>query len=516
MKKIIAILLVSVSLFFVVSCKNKDNNPNGIIKLNVANLYLQNIEDGYAEYIENKFNVMFSGKQYSWADWDSQVTSAINGNNMPDVFHWNLEANTFPTLKRWVKGGSVKALPDLTPYPNLKTVVDACTAINEMKIDGKLYGLPLIKNPEDLDLNFNEFTYIYRKDWVKKLVQINPEKYSHLLKEDDVFTYSEFEELLYAFKENDMAGNNKTIPLADVEWSYPSINNYFVKANYTYVYDENQNKYVWNYNTAEFNKGLNKVKEYVADGIYWQDQYSAKEGGALTKFKSGVVGCYYENVILSNYDTIRKDFKVNNPTVNVDDGCALMHLKRDDGKFVYEGGYNWYSITLFSADTSDEKMHKMLEIMDWLLSEEGTKFATYGTKDVDYSENSDGTIELHWSKKTNGEYATKKIGARYLRYTVSIGYDVAENDPLINEKSKEVYKKWNSEVRKFIADGEAYVMPLYLEMNWKTSPNKDAYAGLKNDARAAIVEYTFGKGDWNEFNNRSKDKYEAVLKEING
>lgn len=158
----------------------------------------------------------------------------------------------------------------------------------------------------------------------------------------------------------------------------------------------------------------------------------------------------------------------------------------------------------------------MLEIMDWLLGEEGTKLATYGLKDVDYTENDDGTINLLWTKKTNGEYAKKKIGAQYLRYTASIGYDIAQNNPLIGDKTKEAYNKWNGDVRKFIEDGDAYVMPLYLDMNWKTSKNKDNYAGLRNEAKSAMVEYTFGKGGWDEFNKQSKEKYESVLSEING
>lgn len=516
MKKFISVLLSAICLVAVFG-NGCSKESGATVKLNIANLYLQSFEDEYAEYIEDKFNVEISAKQYSWADWDSQVTSAINGNNMPDVFHWNLEANTFPSFQRWVKGGSLKALPDLSKYPNLKKCVDACTGIEKMKIDGKLYGIPLVKNPNDLSINFNEFTYIYRKDWVKKLVEIDSDKYSRLLKDDDVYTFSEFEELLYAFKEHaSELGGSKTIPLADVEWAYPSVLSYYVKALGSYVYDGEAKKYVWNYTTDEYTEGLNKAKQYVSDEIYWQDQYSAKGNGALTKFKSGVVGCYYENVVLTNYESIRKDFKKNNPTVDVDDACALMHLKRNDGKVVYEGGYNWYSVTLFSADASDEQVEKMLEIMDWLLSEGGTKFATYGIKDVDYTEKEDGTIELLWSKKGDGEYANKKIDAQYLRYTASIGYDIVENSPLVSQASKDAYKKWNTKAKEFVANGEAYVMPLYLDMSWQTTENKVNYAGLRNEAVAAVVEYTFNKGGWDEFNNKSKVKYEAVLKEING
>ncbi|MGN1099702.1 MAG: hypothetical protein ACI4S9_05110, partial [Christensenellales bacterium] len=450
------------------------------------------------------------------ADWNTQVTSAVNSDNLPDVFHWNLEANSFPTLKRWAVGGSLKALPDdLSAYPNIEKMLDSVTGKENMKINGKLYCLPLIRNVNDTVSEYSEFTYVYRKDWARRLAEKNPEKYGYLYKEDDVYTFGEFEALLKAFKDEDMAGNKKTIPLADVEWSYPSVINYFKKAPHCYYYDETAGKYVWNYTTAEFTEGLEKAKSFVEKGYYWADQYTAKEGDAASKYKSGVVGCYFENCSLKNYWELRKSFKANNPSVDTDEGTAIMRLMNDEGRFVYEGANNWWSATLFSADISDEKMAKMLEVMDWLISEEGTLFCAYGFEGTDYVIDEDGKLELFWNKKTNGEYATKRIGARYLRYAVTLGYDIMRIDPLIDDKTKAAYTEWYDDVQNQIANDEVYIMPLYLDMNWQSSEKKDEYAGLLNDAIAAIVTYTFGDGGWTEFNQNSRQKYEAVLGEIN-
>lgn len=512
-KKFLCMTVLLLLAIVLIGCQ--ENTSGDTVELNIANLYFVELDDEYTEWIEEKFGVTFKTRNYSWADWDQQVTSAVNSDNLPDVFHWNLQPSTYPTMARWAQGMMLKEIPSLDNYPNVKRLVESVNGLDKMKIDGKLYALPLVKNPTNLDVEYSEFTYIYRKDWAKRLATENPSKYGHLYKEDDVYTYSEFKELLYAFKENDMAGNNKTIPLADVEWSFPSVLNYYKKAPFNYVLNDTSDSFIWNHTTPEMTSGVNDAKKLAEDGIYWADQYSAKEGSALTKFKSGVVGAYFENITLSNYSTIRKEFKANNPNIDVNEGTALMHLKKDDGKFVYEGAYNWWSVTMFSSDMSDEAMHKLLEILDWLYSEEGTMFATYGFKDRDYTVDENGKVTVLWEKKSNGEYANKKIGARYLRYIMSLNNDILFDDPTLDKKTKEAYVDWKNHVDENIENNNVYIMPLYEDMNWLSATNKNMYASLDKEAQAAMISFIFGKGGWTEFNQTAQSKYSEVLKEIN-
>lgn len=513
-KKILSLCLVLTLTVILASC-NGDEDLDDTVQLNIANLYFVQLDDEYTEYIEERFGVKFKTRNYSWADWDQQVTSAVNSDNLPDVFHWNLQPSTYPTMVRWVNGMMLKEIPNLDNYPNLKRMMDDVYGLDYLKVNGKLYALPLLKNPTNPEFEFNEFTYIYRKDWAKKLATENPNLYGHLYKEDDVYTFEEFEELLYAFKQNDLAGNNKTIPLADVEWSFPSVLNFYKKAPYNYVLNDAGTQFVWNYTTSEVTAGLEKSKKLAEDGIYWADQYSSKEGSALNKFKSGVVGAYFENVTISNYSTIRKEFKLNNPNVDIDEGTALMKLKRADGKFVYEGAYNWWSTTMFSSYTTDKEMNKLLEILDWLYSKEGTLFATYGFEGEDYTINEDGSIKVLWGKKTNGEYANKKIGAKFLRYIMSLNNDVLLDDPTLDSKTLQTFQSWNEFVKEKIKTDEVYLTPLYEDMNWLSATNKNMYASLDKEAVAAMTSYIFGKGGWTEFNQNNAYKYNAVLDEIN-
>ena len=61
-----------------------------------------------------------------------------------------------------------------------------------------------------------------------------------------------------------------------------------------------------------------------------------------------------------------------------------MKVKGEDGKFHLEGSENWFSMTFFNYDISDTKMEKILDIMNYLLDEEGTKLAIYGKENYSW------------------------------------------------------------------------------------------------------------------------------------
>ena len=56
---------------------------------------------------------------------------------------------------------------------------------------------------------------------------------------------------------------------------------------------------------------------------------------------------------------------------------------------------------------------------------------------------------------------------------------------------------------------------MYTDMNWLSLPNKNANANLVNLAGDAVIQYVFGDGGWNEFNENNREKYEAVVNEVN-
>ena len=107
------------------------------------------------------------------------------------------------------------------------------------------------------------------------------------------------------------------------------------------------------------------------------------------------------------------------------------------------------------------------------------------------------------------------IGARYLRFAASLGYDVIARDPLIDDATKAAHTAWKADIDKQFAANSVKLLPLYPEMNWLSLPNKNANAGLFNEAQAAMTRYAFGDGGWDTFNQNNASKYTAVVDEVN-
>jgi len=351
------------------------------------------------------------------------VSAAVNAGNLTDVFQFNVTQFNFAnSYKFWAEGQVTKALPDdLSAWPNVKSLVDNTTDIDSLKIDGHLYGLPIAKNIAEPKVNYSPFTYVYRRDWAKTW---------GVYQDNDVYTWDQFTKLVATFNTKlNPTGNADKYAMADVEWGFPSLTNFYKQVPHCFAFDETAKKYVGNFATDGYVQGMDLAKKYVDSKVYGYDQYNATEGGARKAYESNKCGIFYENLSLSNYQAIRAALSTANTldaNFQVDDAAAIMKVKGPDGKYALEGTDNWFSMSLFNYDISDTKMKKILDLLDYLLGEEGTKLAVYGKAGYDYTEDSDGGITLSdngWPIGDDGKYVAKTNGAKYLRYVATLGSD---------------------------------------------------------------------------------------------
>lgn len=63
-----------------------------------------------------------------------------------------------------------------------------------------------------------------------------------------------------------------------------------------------------------------------------------------------------------------------------------------------------WTVAHFRHDLEDEKMNRILDIWNWLASEEGRIFRVAGIEGVDYTKNDDGTYNILWEKDADGQY----------------------------------------------------------------------------------------------------------------
>lgn len=510
---------VAMSIFMVAGCKKNDKTDNytdGKLEVSIRNLYFNDYTGGdrYLEEIEDKFKLSFKLSAYDWANWETQVIGQVNGGETPDVFHANIDSYNFANLyKFWAEEEVIKPLPtDLTKWPNIKKLIDNTSNVESLKIDGKLYGLPIAKNTTDYSTTFSPFTYIYRRDWAKKY---------GVYKENDEYTWAEFKHLMDVFEEN-LNPSGKSA-LADVEWGYPSIVNFYKQVPHCFAQDLNTGKYVNNYTTDAYIEGLEESKSFVSNNYYYASQYSARDGDMNIRYYSNQVGVFFENLSYANYFDIKEHLKQTNASVtnfNVEDAAAIMKIKGPDGKYALEGTDNWFSMSFFDYRISDEKQTKILDLLDWLLSEEGTNFSVYGFEGYDYVKDGD-TITLneeYWPKNIDGTYARKNNGGKYLRNIVSLGYDTLKYDPLTDKASVNYLESWEAEMKEAENNGDLRVLKENAEVMWLTTPQKSNFSGsLRTDALNNVKKYIHNKDlhTIQDFKNTFSSKWTDVLNEIN-
>ena len=523
------LLTALMSLGALVGCGNKGGedkyDKDGRLILNLKNVYFDQWqgEDMYTDIINERFNVKINATNYAYEDWDTMVNTAINGNNLTDTIQFNLKAYNFgSTYESWVDYGMLKALPDnMSKWPNLKKMLDGISNIDSLKIDGKLYGIPIANDINNPQKDFSNFTYVYRRDWAKKIDEMYPDR-EPVYREGDVYTWSEFTRLCDAFNTNfkALSGMSQGSVLVDEEWAFPSVTNFYKDAPHCYAKDDS-GKAIANFAGEKYLAGLEVAKEFVSGKkIYSQDQFNFAANKANQLYLGGQAAILYDNYSLANYIKLRKLFKSSQKLVDLDDGTAFLKIKGPDGKFALEGTENWFSMTMFNADISDKKQEKILDILDYLLTEEGTRLAIYGKEGYDYTI-VDGKVvlsEMGWEKDSmTGQYATKTNGAKYLRYMATLGNDTKSYDPFTEQDAYNLLNAWQEEMKKAKNEGNLRVVKEPADISWMSTPSKnDKTEGLLNDANTAVLKYCFDKISFDTYKKEfESNNWKKVLDEIN-
>ena len=327
----IALALSTTSCFKGGDDTKEDQYKDGKLLISLRNLYFSNYAGGddYLKEVENKFQVSFSFDAYQWANWETQVIGQVNGRSMPDVFHANIDSYNFANLyKYWAEEEIAKPLPeDLSRWPNFKRMIDNSSNINALRIDGKLYGIPIAKNTTDYSTSFSPFTYVYRRDWAKEF---------GVYKENDEYTWQEFQDLVRVFHEK-LSPKGKDA-FADVELGFPSLINFYKQVPHCFAQDASGN-YVNCYTTDKYIEGMNFAKSFMDNGYHYSDQNSARDGDMNIRYYSNQLGILYENLSYSNLYDLKTNLRSTNSSntdFNVEDATAIMKIKGTDLKYALE------------------------------------------------------------------------------------------------------------------------------------------------------------------------------------
>ena len=510
-------------------------DKKGRLILNLRNVYFEQWagEDNYTELLNEKFNVKIKATNYSYSSWDTQVGTAVNGDNLTDAIQYNLKAYNFgSSYEKWIGYGLLKPLPDdMSRWPEIQKMLNNISNVDYLKVDGKLYGIPIANDISNPTKDFSNMTYVYRRDWAKQIDEMNKNTagWTNVYKEGDVYTWEEFNRLLTAFKTNikTLSGTDKADVLVDEAWGFPSVANFYKNAPHCYAKDAD-GKAINAFTAPEYLNGLDATKELVANKIYSPDQCNWKEegGDATTNYLGGKAAVLYDNFSFSNYLKLRTNFKNQRKPGSVDalnDGTAFLKIKGPDGKFAIENTENWFSMTMFNHKISDTKLEKILDVINYLLTEEGTRLAIYGQEDYDYTIDAvTGEVtlnEMSWEKNINtGEYAPKTNGAKYLRYMATLGNDTKAYDPYTDLTAYNIFTAWNDEMKAAKEAGNLRIIVEPADISWMSTTTKNKRTKANLDAAKGLAsDYCYGDINQTKYINdvEGLNGYKDAIDEIN-
>ena len=466
------------------------------------------------QWLCEKFNFEWDLIPVTWGDWNEKVRAWIAGDDLPDILWWDMKAGNTSEFRMWAEAGAFREIPqDMSAWPELEALLERAWSDEKfLTVNGKLYGWPCLRaNPDWYDdACFNQF--VYRRDWAKAV---------GMYKEGDMYTWDEVKAMIKAVQEQDPGnlGAGQTIGIVSETWAFPGV---FLELSgwqqkrYGYQINEETGLYEYYAATDGYLNELKHVTELYQDGYIWKDQVVDSGSDGMNNFYGGKAFMALTGAGPTWLTGTAWPKMVDTGIVDSRDDVAPMIVlsPADNETFYLIQTEDLWTVAHFRHDLEDEKMNRILDIWNWLASEEGRIFRVAGIEGVDYTKNDDGTYNILWEKNADGQYINP-----YADYSYNI-YQPAGSLATPNETSDpagyEAYETFFEMMR-----SPAYKAQL---KDWESEAfGGELYSTLGPDINTKFSEKTteivVGGGDveaqWTAFVESMMPDVQAVLDELN-
>ncbi|BBH22400.1 putative ABC transporter peptide-binding protein YtcQ [Paenibacillus baekrokdamisoli] len=335
--------------------------------------------------LQEKLNIRIKPITASWNDWEEKLNVMIASGEMPDVFvSYGIDRPV--QYRQWIKEGMILPISDYAgQYPNIQKSL-ANFAVLAKTTGDKHYALPIYNEAGSGKDAVSGHNILIRKDWLDKLHLQVPT------------TLDEFYAVAKAFTENDPDGNNKkdtygyTSSSGGVWWQYPIFNAFDTSTDRWENKDGQWSPEVISDKMKDAVSFLNKMyNEKILDPEFMLNTDDKK----IEKFVTGKVGIIIHNANATFYNDIYNKFKQAKPEADPKSIFTWVGtMKGKTGIQRMDGFNNFWCETSINAGISEEKQKKALELLDYLLSDEGQDLMLNGIEGVHYKKDGDKIVPL--------------------------------------------------------------------------------------------------------------------------
>lgn len=448
----------------------------------------------WLQALEERMNVKLTiTGPASGDDYTTAVNILLASGNYPDLLYndWN---NYNGGVRAAIEDGVVVPISEVEEYKALMP-----TWFSILDNDAEFYravtlddGTSAVFCALEDDIRRSAYWgYAIRKDWLDRLGLEVPT------------TVDELYEVLVAFKEQDANGNGDStdeIPLVSCNmWgtSHPLMdtlaNAFSLKVNEMYKDPQTDKVTYW----TEYNDGKNFI-EYVETMSKWYaeglidpefvSQDSASNSAKITSDKAGMFFCFPDNVI--NYKTSLK-------TTLSDGGYAdpelveiygLTPIIGVDGKPYYnDNAMVRYAHTnegncVTTAAVDNGTIDKLLELLDFMYTEEGSELQNWGVDGVSYTIDADGKHVWTELVTNDPEYSFSDAVFKYAlptwgRWPKWMSYEAWSAMNLADSDAKRLHENYT------LADTGLLLPNMLL-----TAEESETYTQIMTDVNTAVSE----------------------------
>ena len=491
-----------------------------------------------------------------WAansNYGEKVTAAMGSNNWP---HLMLVTSRTSTIIQNSRAESFWDLTDLIKetttndkgetvykYPNLASTDDMIN--HNISVDGKVYGLYRAREVGRAGVTV-------RKDWIDKLHAKGALSFGSDHIND--MTMAEFEEMLYAFKNNDPDGNGQNdtygMIVAGADYLSGPLENLAVwnGSPNAWGYNEKSGQIEPSYMFDEYVDTLTLMRKWVAEGVINSNIATFNSGDWNNPFLQGQAG-----VIIDVADRARRvaaNMQELNPEAEVDVFGFVAKSADVEPRTLPTTGYSGYFVLPTASIKTEAERDFMLKFMDVVSSTYVANLLNYGIRGESYEESKDGDKKIvtvspagtHYAVIDNPDGTHSAIkstdAARIAEYQdlnqFGTGYDGPRNDVYLTtyystDVAKTVDKVYKyNKLFKVPNFAEAYISPTYsrhstqLDAIMSAATTKYVSGAITLDAWKAERDRWFNQGgekvikEMNESYNLDEDKLtDETVKEAN-
>ena len=383
-----------------------------------------------AQLIRDKFGIELTmsdnGGNQTEAGYLNMMFAADNVPDAVNAPYWGAEPGGEGAIL--INGAIEGMVKDISPYldqfPNIKALYETEGVLsasvmknlihNEKYPEGAIYFIP-----NDVDANADEYRSVYGDTLYARADVLEAVG----VKAEEVRTIEDLVNLLETIRDSGLTDWNGAaiIPLGTGHdgWRNANIYNWLRGnniSNWRRLEDGTVTYYLF---TDYVENRINLMRRLLSEGLMDVECLTQTDEVAQAKVLQGSYGVisvdanavtnvfYYDNGVVSSHPEARWV------------PLGLTNLDGNNCVDVYQKGYSGGGVTFFRADIEENKLLALLSLMDWMCSDEGAAFNSYGVEGVtfEYDEQhrpvllSDVQAKIDEDSKVRYNYGIKQFNA---------------------------------------------------------------------------------------------------------